>query len=151
MANLYGRNVRRGGPTTIEGTSVTTKVAGTTVPAFVVPTRLAGTAVPANVVGTAVPASVVKTMAIARVVPTRFVETAVPTIIVETAYYWKSCCQGAPKWLKGSNPRLLCTLSGMKPTLQPKEGPWTKSNCTGSNIIRNWKTDFKNWKTFGRT
>ena len=39
LANLYGRIVRTGVPTTIGETTVTTKVAGTTVPASVVGTR----------------------------------------------------------------------------------------------------------------
>ena len=63
LANLYGRIVRTGVPTTFVGTTVITKVAGRAVPAIVVgtmvivsvvPTRLVGRAVPAIVVGTTV-------------------------------------------------------------------------------------------------
>ena len=96
MANLYGRIVRIGVPTTFVGTTGITKVAGRAVPASVVGTMVIVSVVPTRLVGTAVPASVVGTTAIGRVVPTMFVGTAVPTIIVLTAYYWKSCTRQAP-------------------------------------------------------
>ena len=85
MANLYGRIVRTGVPTTFVGTTGITKVAGRAIPASVVGTMVIVSVVPTRLVGTAVPASVVETMVIASVVPTRLVEIAVPASVVGTA------------------------------------------------------------------